>query len=96
MFRWREGATDDQKRAARDALAALRDKVPTVRALTVGFDIRRNPRNWDMLLSDAEGNHGQGPDALLRGRAGASLRASIRRRGGLYRAAEGADKKASL
>jgi quinol monooxygenase YgiN len=50
MFRWKEGATDEQKRAARDALANLRDKVPTVRALTVGFDIRRNPRNWDMLL----------------------------------------------
>ncbi len=50
MFRWREDATDEQKRAARDALAALKDKVPTLRALTVGFDIRRNPRNWDMLL----------------------------------------------
>jgi quinol monooxygenase YgiN len=50
MFRFKEGATDEQKRAARDALANLRDKVPTVRSLTVGFDIRRNPRNWDMLL----------------------------------------------
>lgn len=50
MFRWKETSTEEQKRAARDALAALKDKVPTVRALTVGFDIRRNPRNWDMVL----------------------------------------------
>jgi quinol monooxygenase YgiN len=50
MFRFRDDATEEQKVAARDALAGLRDKVPSVRALTVGFDIRRNPRNWDMLL----------------------------------------------
>ena len=50
MFRFKEDATDEQKRAARDALANLTEKVPTVRALTVGFDIRRNPRNWDMVL----------------------------------------------
>ena len=50
MFRFKEGVTDEQKRAARDALQALRDKVPSVRSMTVGFDIRRNPNNWDMLL----------------------------------------------
>jgi quinol monooxygenase YgiN len=50
MFRWKDDATEEQKRAARDALAALRSKVPSVRALTVGFDIRRNPNNWDMVL----------------------------------------------
>ena len=50
MFRFKEDSTDEQKRAARDALANLRNVVPTVRALTVGLDIRRNPRNWDMVL----------------------------------------------
>jgi hypothetical protein len=50
MFRWREDATDDQKRAARDAAAGMLGKVPTLRAITVGHDIRRNPNNWDMVL----------------------------------------------
>jgi quinol monooxygenase YgiN len=50
MFRWKEDSTDEQKRAARDALAALKDKVPSLRAFTVGFDIRRNLNNWDMVL----------------------------------------------
>ncbi len=50
MFRWREGVTDDQKVAARDALAALKQQVPSVVEYTVGFDIRRNPNNWDMVL----------------------------------------------
>ena len=50
MFRFKEDTTDEQKRAARDALQNLRDTVSTVRAMTVGLDIRRNPRNWDMVL----------------------------------------------
>jgi quinol monooxygenase YgiN len=50
MFRWQDGVSDDQKRAARDALAALKQEVPSVVEYTVGFDIRRNPNNWDMVL----------------------------------------------
>src|SRR6185437_2600268 len=30
MFKWKEGVTDDQKTAARDALAALKQQVPSV------------------------------------------------------------------
>ena len=50
MFKWRDGVGDDQKRAARDALAALKQQVPSVVEYTVGFDIGRNPNNWDMVL----------------------------------------------
>jgi quinol monooxygenase YgiN len=50
MFKWREGITDEQKDAARDALAALKGQVPSVVEYTVGFDIHRNPNNWDMVL----------------------------------------------
>ncbi len=50
MFRWKDGISDDQKIAARDALADLKTAVPTVVEYTVGFDIERNPNNWDMVL----------------------------------------------
>ena len=50
MFRWKDGIEEDRKRAARDALAALKQQVPSVVEYTVGFDIRRNPNNWDMVL----------------------------------------------
>jgi quinol monooxygenase YgiN len=50
MFRWKDGISDEQKVAARDALAALKKEVPSVVEYTVGFDIKRNPNNWDMVL----------------------------------------------
>jgi hypothetical protein len=50
MFKWRDGVTDEQKAGARDALAALKREVPSVVEYTVGFDIGRNPNNWDMVL----------------------------------------------
>ena len=59
MFRWKDGVSDEQKLAARNALAALKQEVPSVVEYTVGFDIRRNPKNWDMVLvadfEDVEG-----------------------------------------
>ena len=39
MFRWKDKTTDEQKQAARDALAALKEQVPSVVEYTVGFDI---------------------------------------------------------
>lgn len=55
MFRWKDGVSDPEKIAARDALAALKHQVPSVVEYTVGFDIGRNPNNWDMVLvSDFE------------------------------------------
>ena len=50
MFRWKDDATDEQKKSARDAAAGMLGQVPTLRAITVGHDIRRNPNNWDMVL----------------------------------------------
>ena len=50
MFKWREGVAEEQKAAARDSLAALKESVPSVVEYTVGFDIERNPNNWDMVL----------------------------------------------
>ncbi len=50
MFKWKDGTTDDQRQAARDALAGLKKQVPSVVEYTVGFDIERNPNNWDMVL----------------------------------------------
>ena len=55
MFRWKDDVTNDEKVAARDALANLKSTVPSVVEYTVGFDIERNPNNWDMVLvSDFE------------------------------------------
>jgi hypothetical protein len=50
MFRWKDDATVEQKNAARDAAIGMLGKVPTLRAITAGHDIRRNPNNWDMVL----------------------------------------------
>jgi hypothetical protein len=50
MFKWKDGVTDDQKVAARDALANLKTTVPSVVDYTVGFNIRPNPNNWHMVL----------------------------------------------
>ena len=50
MFKWKQDVNDEQKAAARDALAALEGPVPSLRKMTVGHDIRRNPNNWDMVL----------------------------------------------
>lgn len=50
MFKWKEGVADEQKVAARDALAALKQEVPSVVEYTVGFNVRPNPNNWHMVL----------------------------------------------
>ena len=50
MFKWQDGVSNEQKQAARDALASLKGQVPSVVEYTVGFDIERNPNNWDMVL----------------------------------------------
>ena len=50
MFKWRDGVEEERKVAARDALASLKQQVPSVVEYTVGFDIERNPNNWDMVL----------------------------------------------
>lgn len=48
LVRWKEGTTDAEKQAVRDALAALPAQVPEIRALTLGDDVGRKANNWDM------------------------------------------------
>ncbi len=60
MFKFKEGATQEQKDAARDALLALEGQVPSLRKMTCGHNARfKNPNNWDMVLvadfDDVEG-----------------------------------------
>jgi quinol monooxygenase YgiN len=50
MFKFKEGATQEQKDAARDALLALQGQVPTLLKMTAGHNVRDNPNNWDMVL----------------------------------------------
>jgi quinol monooxygenase YgiN len=50
MFKFKDGVGDEEKVAARDSLANLKGVVPTIVEFTVGFDIERNPNNWDMVL----------------------------------------------
>jgi len=50
MFKWKDGLAQEEKEAARDSLAALKGVVPTIIDYSVGFDIERNPNNWDMVL----------------------------------------------
>lgn len=50
MFRFRPEVTPEQRQQARDALASNKDHCPTISAYTVGLDLERNPRNWDMVL----------------------------------------------
>lgn len=50
MFRFKPGITQEQREAARDALASNAVHCPTVRAYTVGLDLGRKPANWDMVL----------------------------------------------
>jgi hypothetical protein len=79
MFKWKEGVTDDQKKAARDALANLKETVPSVVEYTVGFDIERNPNNWDMVLvadfKDVEGLESYFADSIMN--AASDLVASV-------------------
>jgi quinol monooxygenase YgiN len=50
MFRFRPEVTREQREGARDALASNQDHCPTIRAYTVGLDLGRSARNWDMVL----------------------------------------------
>jgi Stress responsive A/B Barrel Domain len=56
MFKFREDAAEEQKRASRDALANLKGTVPSLREMTVGRNLehdlydREVYRNWDMVL----------------------------------------------
>jgi Stress responsive A/B Barrel Domain len=56
MFKFREGVTQEQKLASRDALADLKGTVPSLREMTVGLNLEHDLydravyRNWDMVL----------------------------------------------
>jgi quinol monooxygenase YgiN len=50
MFKFKDGATQEQKDSARDALLALEGQVPSLLKMTAGHNVRENGRNWDMVL----------------------------------------------
>jgi len=50
MFRWKDEATDAQQQAVRNALAALPDQIPQIRAYHLGADLRLNPENFHLVL----------------------------------------------
>ena len=55
MFKFKEGATQAQKDAARDALLALEGPVPTLLKMTAGHNVRgarQSSRPWDDRLVD--------------------------------------------
>lgn len=50
MFRWADSATDEVRRAAHDALAALPGQVPEVRAFSFGPDAGLAEGNFDLAV----------------------------------------------
>lgn len=50
MFRWSESATEEQKQAALEQLDALRERVPGIRRLSFGTDLRVQSGNFDLAL----------------------------------------------
>lgn len=59
MFRWVEGTTPQQVAAATEALRALPEQVPTIRAYVVGSDLELGEGRWDFAVTgdfgDVEG-----------------------------------------
>jgi hypothetical protein len=50
LFRWTEEATDEQKRAVPERLAALPGAIPEIKAYHVGADAGINPANYDFAV----------------------------------------------
>ena len=42
--------SDENKRAARDILMSMKDKVPMVRDIQVGVDFLKSARSYDIIL----------------------------------------------
>ncbi len=42
--------SDENKKAARDILMSMKDKVPMVRDIQVGVDFLKSPRSYDIIL----------------------------------------------
>ena len=59
VFRWVEGATDEQVAAVADALRALPGEIESIRGYTVGSDLRLGEGRWDFAVvaefDDADG-----------------------------------------
>lgn len=50
MFRWREDATSEQRRAVSDSLAALPGSIPELRAYRFGSDAGLKPDNYHFVV----------------------------------------------
>lgn len=68
FFKFKPGITEKQKNKLSADLQALKDKIPFIKRLEVGFDIGRKPNSFDLVLNtdfntwaDVE-NYGAHPD----------------------------------
>ena len=50
MFRWKDEATEEQKQAVRDCLAALPRDIPEIRSWQFGDDVRLYPESFHFVL----------------------------------------------
>lgn len=50
MLRWTDDSTEEQRRAARDAVAELPSLIPEIRTYSVGFDAKLADTNFDMVV----------------------------------------------
>jgi hypothetical protein len=50
LFRFTDGTTDDQRRAAVESLRTLPGLVPSIRAYHVGLDAGHDDGNWDLAV----------------------------------------------
>ena len=50
MIRWADSATDEQKQAVRDGLAALPEQIPDIRSYRFGDDAGLAEDNYDFVL----------------------------------------------
>jgi hypothetical protein len=51
LVRWKEGASDEAKRAVAEALAALPSEIPGVRDMRMGADLGLRPGNFDFVVT---------------------------------------------
>ncbi len=51
LFRWREGATDEQKQILQDRLGELTGLIPEIEAYAMGADAGVNAGNFDFAVA---------------------------------------------
>lgn len=51
FFKFKPGITEEQKNKLTADLKTLKDKIPLIKRLEVGFDIGRKPNSYDLVLN---------------------------------------------